>query len=58
MAQKYKHVGKDGHITGGPVLLYPGGFQRYFLEKSWQLCLSVSDYFALDLWECGYSPTR
>ena len=30
MAQKYKHVGKDGHVTGGPVYYIQAAFKGTF----------------------------
>ena len=46
MAQKYKHVGKDGACNRRTGLLYPGGFQRYFWKNPGS-CLFCSDHFAL-----------
>ena len=58
MAQKYKHVGKDGHVTGGPVYYIQAAFKGYF----WKILAAV--FSVLIIFSTGiygklrYSPTR
>ena len=46
MAQKYKHVGKDGHVTGGPVYYIQAAFKGTF-GKILAAVFSVLIIFAL-----------
>ena len=46
MAQKYKHVGKDGHVTGGPVYYIQAAFKGTF-GKILAAVFFCSDIFAL-----------
>ena len=56
-AQKYKHVGKDGHVTGGPVYYIQAAFKGTF-GKILAAVFSVLIILHWDLWEMRYSPTR
>ena len=53
MAQKYKHVGKDGHVTGGPVYYIQAAFKGTF-GKNPGSCLFCSDHFCTGIYgKCG-----
>ena len=53
MAQKYKHVGKDGHVTGGPVYYIQAAFKGTF-GKIPGSCLFCSDHFCTGIYgKCG-----
>ena len=54
MAQKYKQVGDDGEVTGGPV--YAQRFQEP-LARCWQVHSLFLLRWPLALWGMPYSPT-
>ena len=53
MAQKYKHVGKDGHVTGGPVYYIQAAFKGTF-GKILATVFFCSDHFCTGIYgKCG-----
>ena len=57
MAQKYKQIGDDGVVTGGPVYYIRAAFKGAF-GKVLAGIFAVLLIFALGLWEMRCSPTR
>ena len=56
MAQKYKKVGSDGVVTGGPVYYIRAAFKGTF-GKVLAAIFAVLLIFALGFMEMRYSPT-